>query len=92
MVDRGRGRRVGGWRRMKRRLGGGGWGRGEKEGGEEQGLRQPRLVFRSVLMTQMCSCGDGCSGKLQIPRPLAARWGEELEAEKERGREGEKPE
>lgn len=43
-------------------------------------------------MTQMCSCGDGCSGKLQIPRPLAARWGEELEAEKERGREGEKPE
>lgn len=43
-------------------------------------------------MTQMCSCGDGCSGKLQIPRPLAARSGEELEAEKERGREGEKPE
>lgn len=74
------GEQDGGWRKRKE------GGRLEKDGEEARGRRkgkgggggrggagaQAAPVFLSVLMTQMCSCGDGCLGKLQIPWPLAA--------------------
>lgn len=69
----------------------GGWRGGWREEGREPGSGSP--VFQSVLMTQMCSCRDGCLGNCKSPAPGGPSLGggeagrKELEREKERGRE-----